>query len=239
MCFFPFVGLFIGLCFFGCGFGFFLLHEKIGFGLENSIERTLIFSSLTALFLTVFPIFVTGGIHLDGFMDTCDALGSHASVEKKLEILKDSHVGAFAVLGISVYLLSYFVFSFCLAFEFFESHKFFLPYCSIFFISRLLSAIAVCKFPLAKNSGLVHTFSDNSAKKFTFVWCVIFLLLSFFALIFFFGLRGILVPLVSVLVFVFYFLMSKKNFGGITGDLAGWFVQVCELFCLMSLVFAG
>ena len=44
------------------------------------------------------PVWVTGGIHLDGYADTCDALSSYGDREKKLEILKDPHCGAFAVI---------------------------------------------------------------------------------------------------------------------------------------------
>ncbi|MBQ4275848.1 MAG: adenosylcobinamide-GDP ribazoletransferase, partial [Lachnospiraceae bacterium] len=44
------------------------------------------------------PIIITGGIHADGFMDTMDALHSYRDKEKKLEILKDPHIGAFSVI---------------------------------------------------------------------------------------------------------------------------------------------
>ncbi len=58
-----------------------------------------------ALLAAALPILVTGGIHLDGFLDTKDALHSYKSREEKLEILKDSHVGAFAVIRLALYLL--------------------------------------------------------------------------------------------------------------------------------------
>ena len=51
------------------------------------------------------PVWVTGGIHLDGYADTCDALCSYGDTQKKLDILKDPHCGAFAVIR----LCSYFV----------------------------------------------------------------------------------------------------------------------------------
>ena len=54
---------------------------------------------LRAALLTAVPIAVTGGIHLDGYCDTVDALASHASRERKLAILKDSSAGAFAGAG--------------------------------------------------------------------------------------------------------------------------------------------
>ena len=58
--------------------------------------------------VVLLPILVTGGIHMDGFCDTCDALASHGDREKKLAIMKDSNAGAFAVLGCACYLLFYF-----------------------------------------------------------------------------------------------------------------------------------
>ena len=54
------------------------------------------------------PWLLTGFIHLDGYMDTCDAMLSWRPLEKRLEILKDSHTGAFAVVGLGLlFLFSY------------------------------------------------------------------------------------------------------------------------------------
>lgn len=84
MCFFPLIGAVIGLLL----WGWLALCDVLGFG-------ALLRGAVGALL----PILVTGGIHMDGFMDTSDALASWQPPEKRLEILKDSHVGAFAVLG--------------------------------------------------------------------------------------------------------------------------------------------
>ena len=53
------------------------------------------------------PVWVTGGIHLDGYADTCDALSSYGDREKKLEILNDPHCGAFAVIRLCSYFAAY------------------------------------------------------------------------------------------------------------------------------------
>ncbi len=67
---------------------------------------------ITALVLCVYPCAVTGAIHLDGFMDVVDAVRSCADRERRREILKDPHVGSFAVIGCAVLLLAgYAVFS--------------------------------------------------------------------------------------------------------------------------------
>lgn len=68
MCFFPFVGLAEGL--------FLYLWLLISNGLEFS-------SGAAGLIGVAVPLIVTGGIHLDGFLDTMDALGSYGSREKK------------------------------------------------------------------------------------------------------------------------------------------------------------
>lgn len=62
------------------------------------------------LILSVYPYLVTGFIHLDGYMDVTDAVRSYRSLERRREILKDSHVGAFAVIGIVLLLLAQFAF---------------------------------------------------------------------------------------------------------------------------------
>ncbi len=66
-----------------------------------------------ALVLCIWPYFSTGFMHLDGFMDVTDALRSWRSLERRREILKDSHVGSFAVIGIILVLLAQFVFFSC------------------------------------------------------------------------------------------------------------------------------
>ena len=63
---------------------------------------------LIAAILTVYPFLVSGFMHLDGYMDCCDAIFSRAPLEKKKQILKDSRVGAFAVIWVIVMFLMFF-----------------------------------------------------------------------------------------------------------------------------------
>ena len=93
LCFFPVVGAVIGLFL----AGWLALADWLELG-----------KFLTAAGALVLPAALSGGIHLDGFCDTCDALGSHQPREKKLEILKDTHAGAFAILCCVLYLIFFF-----------------------------------------------------------------------------------------------------------------------------------
>ena len=92
------------------------------------------------------PVWVTGGIHLDGYADTCDALSSYGDTAKKLEILKDPHCGAFAVIRLCSYFAAYFALCGCVAFT---------PRVGVLWTlalvgERALSGLAVAAFPLAK-----------------------------------------------------------------------------------------
>ena len=90
MCWFPIVGILIGI--------FLIIWIKVAEILKFGPE-------ITGIVGVILPILITGGIHMDGFLDTWDALSSWGERERKLEILKDSHVGAFGVIACAVYLL--------------------------------------------------------------------------------------------------------------------------------------
>ena len=92
MCWFPVVGVIEGLALWFWQWA----GGRLGFTAAGS-----------ALVAAALPLIVTGGIHMDGFLDTMDAIHSYGDREKKLEILKDPHVGAFAVIGCGGYLLLY------------------------------------------------------------------------------------------------------------------------------------
>ena len=184
------------------------------------------FSLLRAAVLTALPVLVTGGIHLDGYLDACDAFFSHKSKEDKLLIMKDSHSGAFAIIYCAIYFIIYFS---CV----FENRNFvgFLP---VFIIERLLSALAVATFPNAKTSGLAKTFSDTMAKKKTTAFCIFSIICISILSLILFSLPALIAILAAFANFLIYYIVSKRVFGGITGDLAGAFVEITELFSLFA-----
>ena len=93
--FLPIVGLEIGAIWAGLGWLCRLLNLP---------------AMVSALLLCAYPYIVTGFIHLDGYMDVTDAVKSWRSLERRREILKDSHVGSFAVIGIVLLMLAQFAF---------------------------------------------------------------------------------------------------------------------------------
>ena len=170
----------------------------------------------------------SGGIHLDGFADTCDALSSYGDAEKKLEILKDPHCGAFAVIRLCTYFILYF--ALCASVKF--TVRFGVIWILALTLERAFSGLAVASFPMAKNTGLAHTFSEAANRITVRRVLIIYTVVLGAAMIVLGGWAAVLAVL---LVFRRYYAVSKKQFGGITGDLAGWFLQRAELAMLAAL----
>ena len=208
MCFFPMIGVVIGAVMYLAGW---LLDKTSVGGLFRGVVFTLI------------PIIITGGIHMDGFMDTMDALGSWGDREKKLEILKDSHAGAFAILGMGCYLMwSVAVWS--------ELPAEVLRVCGVSFVlSRALSGFSVVTFPAARNSGLLKMFQDGAQKKVVRITMCLYVAAAVIMMAVM-NARTMTGAVTGVMIaFLYYIVVSRKQFGGVTGDLAGFFLETAEL----------
>lgn len=215
LCFFPLVGAAIG-----AGMLLWMRFGRMLAGDGNFFRAVLV----------MIPVFVTGGIHLDGFLDTADALSSYKPIEEKLEILKDSHAGAFAIIfGASYFLLMFGLYSEVTA----EQMRLLAVG---FVLSRALSGLSVVLFKKAKNSGLAASFSDMAQQKCVGAVMIFVILLCGAALLALDPVLGGAVLLAAAAVFGYYRWMSYRKFGGITGDLAGFFLQVCELMMALFVV---
>lgn len=216
-CFFPWIGAFIGG-------GIYLWNYLCGIYHIGSLCRIAIGVCI--------PLFITGGIHVDGFMDTMDAMNSFSPKERKLEILKDSHIGAFAVIMLILYGLI-----FLGSFSEIDNDILLRIVCSGFFLSRCLCGISAVSFQLAKSEGMLYRFTDSAAtgivKGFLYiqtVFCIGFMLSCSVT-------AGLLVTVAALSAFAYYFYRSKKEFGGVTGDTSGYFVLLCEI-CMIAVAAA-
>lgn len=197
-----------------------------------ALTRWLSFGQvLFAAGITLLPVLYTGGIHLDGFCDTVDALASHAAPERKREILKDSHVGAFAVIGVSAYLLAYFALGSEL---FFSSRTLYL----LFLIPVLSRAVAGYAAVSAESGGagllaaMRGAAENRPARPALGVWFV----LCAAAMLIVSPLAGLAVSAAAALTGYSVYRMAKRQFGGMSGDIAGYLVQVSEIVMLCALV---
>ena len=149
-------------------------------------------------------------------------------IEKKLEILKDPHCGAFAVIRLCSYFAAYLALCACVQF----TPQAGLLWMMALVLERALSGYAVAAFPMAKNTGLAHTFASAADRAtvrrvlalLAAVLCCAMLALGGWALV----LAALAVPWR-------YHAVACKQFGGITGDLAGWFLQKTEIWMLAAL----
>jgi len=99
-------------------------------------------------------------------------------------------------------------------------------------LERALSGLAVAAFPMAKNTGLAHTFAcaaDRTAVRNVLTVLAILLCGALLAL------GGGALAAVAILLFLWYHHVAVQQLGGITGDLAGWFLQKTELWMLAAL----
>lgn len=218
MCFFPLIGAVIGALL----WGWLWLCDVLAAG-----------AFLRGAGAALLPLLVTGGIHMDGFMDTCDAMASWQTKDRRLEILKDSHVGAFAVMGCAGYLLLD-------AAVWSEASLQDAPMLGcIFVLSRALSAWAMTALKSARPSGMLGAFAQASHRRMVSISSVLYGIgcaVCWFALS---GWSGAAYLVAAGLCLLCYKRMAYKHFGGVTGDLAGWFVQIAELVLAMIILSGG
>lgn len=181
------------------------------------------FPPLVAGILTlIIWVVLTGGFHLDGLADCCDGLFVSATPERRLEIMKDPHIGAFGVIGL---ILVLFLKAAALA-----------SLTSASSVGILLAAslarwciLPAGLFPLARSSGMGADFVLGFQRLFIAWGAVIPLMIAVLL-----GIRGILSTLAGVGAAVLILWMAKSRIGGVTGDVFGMVVEVVETVVLLA-----
>lgn len=180
-----------------------------------------------AALLVVGLVVLTGGLHLDGLMDTCDGLFGGLTRERKLEIMRDSRVGSFGVLAGACALLLKFA---CLA----SLHSGTLP---IVFLVTLPSArwtlvLALRFFPGARTSGLGATFRQNITRPKLVLAGAITLAIVFIGAQF----SGLLIWCVITFTALSLGAWITRQLGGLTGDTYGAIAEITEIIGLLVCV---
>lgn len=208
--YFPLVGLVIGLCTASIIYLFGFINMQLG----------AVLGLLTGIFLT-------GGLHLDGLMDTADGIFSARTRDQMLEIMKDSRVGAHGVTACVILLLLKFTLYGIAGQNIF--HTFWIiPLAFVF--SRWTMAYAILFYPGARNKGLGYIFITYKrsldfpiATLLTILPVIIFQhWLAFF-------------PLVLSFCFIWLYLRSiQRLLGGLTGDIYGSLAEISEVIFILS-----
>lgn len=188
---------------------------------------------LRAIGLTLVPVLVTGGIHMDGLADVIDAQSSHAEPERRRQILKDPHVGAFAVIGVVCYLLAYAG----LASEVRTSLVVLLACVPV--ASRCLSGLAVVLFRAARKQGMYATAEQTARTSVVRTLLIAELCATLAVMVALNPLCGGCALLAAAAVLAYVRWLANKHYGGMSGDLAGYYLQLAELAMLACIALLG
>ncbi|MFE8698873.1 adenosylcobinamide-GDP ribazoletransferase [Cytobacillus sp. FJAT-53684] len=194
------------------------------------------FSALTAAFvLWLAGIILTGGIHLDGWMDASDAFFSYQDQEKRLEIMKDPRAGAFGVLSVIVLLGTKFFFIYEITQMVHSTTLLFIAV--IPFFSKMIMGVLLLRVKAARKEGLGTLFKNASNERTLIIYPVYVILLLAAAGIWWNQMLAGVIVFIIVSVCALFILPRKiiSWFGGMTGDVLGASVEGMELLLWMTL----
>jgi adenosylcobinamide-GDP ribazoletransferase len=201
----------------------FLWYAAVFFA--TGLPLSLPLQSVTVLLV---PFFLSGFLHLDGFIDTADALFSRRNLEEKKRILKDPHVGAFAVIATICLLLV----QFCIVQTIVAEKKISVAFIFIPVISRCITGIALLNRKPMAETGYMVLFKRNTKPIHTLFIVIIFIATLVFA--FMLGGTITLSALITVTVSAWLTMIYLyRQFQGLSGDLCGCIISVSELFGLL------
>ena len=182
---------------------------------------------LASALLTVALALMTRALHLDGFMDTCDALFGGFERERRLEILRDPHVGAFSVVGVISLLLIKFTAIAALP-QMNRTAILILFPC----LSRWGMLLVMELFPYVRSKGLGTAFLGERGK-----WPLIGGLgITLSAAIVLAGIPGVVLFAIASFIAWAVGSWAARLLGGITGDIYGAVNEVSEASVLVLAV---
>lgn len=206
--YFPIVGLIIGLLLSLSSFCLFFLPALV-----------------RAAAILIISVLITGGIHLDGFADTCDGFYGNKPVEKVLEIMGDSRIGAMGAIGIvSLLLLKFSVLASLQETYLWRT----LIVMSVF--SRWSQCFACNAARYARKEGKAKYFIEHSRKRDLFIGGIFTLSLSLLLM----RSKGFILFFLSIIPVYLFIHCIKSKIGGMTGDTIGAVNEIAEVCVLLS-----
>lgn len=206
--YFPIVGIIIGLLLFG-------LNYALSFLITAGLAKVLLLAGLVVL---------SGGLHLDGLADTIDGMAGHRTPERRLEIMRDSHIGAIGAIGLFLFLMIEYVSLNNIPEEWFPLSLLVAP-----MVSRWAIVASIFSYPYARASGLGKAFKDAVSWNHFLIATLVTLLCAILLC----NIAG-LVMIVSVwLVVTMSSLYFKCQLGGLTGDTYGAINEIAFVTVLL------
>jgi adenosylcobinamide-GDP ribazoletransferase len=183
-----------------------------------------------ALILVTVEVWITNGLHLDGLADWADSIGGFLQKEKRLEIMKDKHIGAFGVIALIVALMAK-----VFAFEQILTSGSFVWIILVTVVSRGMMVELIVNLPYARSEeGMAGAFVKGAEQKHRIASHIQMLICCLL-----FGLIGILSYILAWIIIFIYGRRCLKVFGGLTGDLLGTSNETVEITLLYLCAFCG
>jgi len=185
-------------------------------------------SNITVVLVIITLVILTGANHVDGFIDTFDALVAGKTTEQRLDIMSDTKVGSFGI--VSVVLL------FLLKFVSLASTPLIFPtLLSMPALSRWIVTSAIYIFPNARNSGMGFVMKQGASWQKFMISTVISIIIS----VLLFSWKGL------ILIAALWFLSSsilvlfRSRFHGLTGDNYGAIIETSEILVVLLIIIIG
>ena len=212
--YFPVVGLIIGLILAG-------LNWLFGLFLPSAVVSALLIVSM---------VVITGALHLDGFVDTCDGIAGHRTVEDRWRVMHDSRAGSFGIVGVVLLLLLKYASLSSIPGPLMMITLLFMPV-----VGRWAMVYAIFAYPYARPSGLGKVFKQGAKwPRFTVATLITFAVAVI--LIPLFQLAGLAVMFGVWLITVVAATYLKGKFSGLTGDTYGAINEVAEVGVLILVI---
>ena len=190
-----------------------------------AMQALILPTALAAALIVVIPWILTGAIHIDGYMDTADAVLSWRTREERLRIIKDPHTGSFAVIAFGAICMV----SFGAAWTIMETGKSILPLLLIPAASRACSAFCVCRLkPLSHSEYAVRRERAGAVSGLIFA----ILTLATAACM---GLAAIVTVMAVLAGYALAMTYTYRIMDGFSGDLAGCALVIGECCGLIAM----
>ncbi|MBM2824477.1 MAG: cobalamin synthase [Dehalococcoidales bacterium] len=207
----------------------------IGLGLAGLNWFLALFLPMTIVngLLLIYLVVISGGLHIDGFIDTCDGMAGHKTVAERWRIMHDSRAGAFGIVGAFLLLLVKYV-----SLNSLPEHLLTIILVMMPIVSRWAMVYAVCAYPYARPEGLGKVFKQGAG------WSS-FILATLVTLAAVIGLAqlahisymvGLAIMLVTWLMVVAGAGYLQRKFAGLTGDTYGAINEMSEVWVLILVV---
>lgn len=189
-------------------------------GAMTLFNRFDLIPAVSAIIILLIWIFITGGMHIDGISDMADGFFSMRDKEKTLEIMKDSHVGAFGVITIVFLLLI--KFEMLKEFIIIEKNVWLLILPPT--IARIAAGLVLSFYETTKKIGLGYTFHSSDPRIFWAIGFIVTLIISSIL-----NIKSLIFIGIAILASNLMALWAKKKIGGLNGDIYGAIVETVEV----------